>query len=126
MAGCTVMLSGWGAWDGKYIIKQAKHSVSHSGYTTQITLRRSLEQEAQSDNSEATTASDTYFSVGDKVMCNPGVNTFYNGVHMASWVSSAVLYVRQVEQNGSILLVSIEPTKKVYTGRVKASDVHKV
>lgn len=126
VAGCTVMLSGWGAWDGKYIIKQAKHSVSHSGYTTQITLRRSLGQEAQSDNSEATTASDTYFSVGDKVMCNPGVNTFYNGVHMASWVPSAVLYVRQVEQNGSILLVSIEPTKKVYTGRVKVSDVHKV
>lgn len=42
LAGCAVELSGWGAWDGKYIIKQAKHTVSDSGYTTQITLRRAL------------------------------------------------------------------------------------
>ena len=40
LAGCTVMLEGWGAWDKKYVIKQAKHSVSNSGYTTQVTLRR--------------------------------------------------------------------------------------
>lgn len=43
VAGCTVELSGWGAWNGNYIIKQAKHSVSRSGYTTQITLRKALE-----------------------------------------------------------------------------------
>lgn len=42
LAGCTVELEGWGAWDAKYIIKQAKHTVSNSGYTTQITLRRAL------------------------------------------------------------------------------------
>lgn len=42
LAGCVVDLNGWGAWDGKYIIKQAKHSVSNSGYTTQVTLRRAL------------------------------------------------------------------------------------
>lgn len=42
LAGCTVQLSGWGAWNGKYIIKQAKHSVGGSGYTTQIELRKSL------------------------------------------------------------------------------------
>lgn len=42
LAGCAVELQGWGAWDGKYIIKQAKHSVSNSGYTTQVTLRRAL------------------------------------------------------------------------------------
>lgn len=42
LAGCTVELIGWGAWDGKYIIKQAKHQVSGSGYTTQITLRIAL------------------------------------------------------------------------------------
>ena len=42
VAGVTVMLSGWGLWDGKYIIKSAKHTVSHNGYQTQITLRRVL------------------------------------------------------------------------------------
>ena len=42
VAGLTVKLQDWGGWDGKYIIKSAKHSVSN-GYTTQITLRRILE-----------------------------------------------------------------------------------
>lgn len=39
VAGVTVMLEDWGAWSGKYIIKQAKHTVGSSGYTTQIRLR---------------------------------------------------------------------------------------
>lgn len=43
VAGVTVMLSGWGMWNGKYIIKQAKHKIGSSGYTTQITLRNVLE-----------------------------------------------------------------------------------
>lgn len=43
VAGVTVLLEGWGGWDGKYIIKQAKHTVSDSGYTTQIVVRRVLE-----------------------------------------------------------------------------------
>lgn len=44
VAGVTVMLEDWGGWDGKYIIKQAKHTVDGSGgYTTQITVRRVLE-----------------------------------------------------------------------------------
>ena len=43
VAGVTVILEGWGPWDGKYIVKQAKHTVGGSGYTTQITLRRVLE-----------------------------------------------------------------------------------
>lgn len=43
LAGNTVELNGWGAWDGKYIIKQAKHTVSKSGYTTQIVLRYAME-----------------------------------------------------------------------------------
>ena len=40
MAGRTVTLKGFGLWDGKHIIKQAKHSVSGSGYTTNLTLRK--------------------------------------------------------------------------------------
>lgn len=43
LAGVTVLLSGWGSWDGKYIVKQAKHTVGSSGYTTVVTLRRLLE-----------------------------------------------------------------------------------
>jgi len=43
VSGVTVNLSGWGSWDGKYIIKQANHSVGSSGYITQIWLRRVLE-----------------------------------------------------------------------------------
>jgi phage protein D len=43
MAGLTVLLTGWGMWSGKYIIKQAQHTVGRSGYITQIKLRRVLE-----------------------------------------------------------------------------------
>lgn len=42
-AGITVMLTDFGGWSGKYMIKTAKHTVSASGYTTQLTLRRVLE-----------------------------------------------------------------------------------
>lgn len=40
MAGRTVKLSGWGGWDGKYMIAEADHSVSADGYTTQLSLRK--------------------------------------------------------------------------------------
>ena len=65
-------------------------------------------------------------AVGDKVKCNAGVTKFSNGKKMASWVPTATLYVRQIESGGKILLVSTEKTKAVYTGRVNASDVHKI
>ena len=43
VAGVTATLTGWGAWDGKYIVEQAAHSVGSSGYTTQVKLRKTLE-----------------------------------------------------------------------------------
>lgn len=43
VAGVTVTLEGWGAWDGKYIVSQAKHAAGNTGYTTQIQLRKVLE-----------------------------------------------------------------------------------
>lgn len=43
VAGITVTLAGWGAFDGKYIVEQATHSVSKSGYTTKINVRQVLE-----------------------------------------------------------------------------------
>ena len=42
-AGANVVISGWGAFDGKYMIKTAVHSISGGGYTTDLTLRRCLE-----------------------------------------------------------------------------------
>lgn len=42
-AGLTFRLEGWGAWDVKYIISEAKHNVGGSGSTTQIDGRAVLE-----------------------------------------------------------------------------------
>lgn len=42
VAGVTVIIEGWGAFDGKYFVEQADHAVG-SGYTTKIDLRRVLE-----------------------------------------------------------------------------------
>ncbi len=43
VAGLNVRLEGWGMWDGKYVVKQAKHSISSTGYTTTVNLRLALE-----------------------------------------------------------------------------------
>jgi len=43
VAGVTVEVIGWGMFDGKYIIETAVHSVTASGYTLQVKLRRVLE-----------------------------------------------------------------------------------
>lgn len=42
-AGVTVRLQGWGGWDGKYIVRQAIHSVDDNGYRTSVSLRKVLE-----------------------------------------------------------------------------------
>jgi hypothetical protein len=71
-------------------------------------------------------SSETALKVGDLVKCKSGVTKYSNGKLMASFVPSAKLYVRAIEQDGKILLVSIDPTAKVYTGRVNATDVEKM
>ena len=43
VAGVTVELVGWGMFNGKYIIETAAHTVTGSGYTLTVTLRRVLE-----------------------------------------------------------------------------------
>ena len=44
VAGVTVETSGYGAFDGKYIIETATHTISKSGgYKTDISLRKVLE-----------------------------------------------------------------------------------
>jgi LysM repeat protein len=64
--------------------------------------------------------------VGDKVKIKSGVNTYSNGVAMKSWVKTSVLYVRNIEKNGTVYLVSTQKTANVYTGRVRATDVYKI
>jgi len=44
VAGVNVETEGFGMFDGKYIIETATHNVTGSGYTTQIKLRRVLEE----------------------------------------------------------------------------------
>ena len=63
------------------------------------------------------------FTVGEKVRVRPGVTTFADGTGMAAWVRQALLYVLQIE--GDVILVSTEPIKNVYTGRVLAKDLVK-
>lgn len=41
-AGVTIVISGFGGYDGKYIIAKATHTLDGSGYTTAVELRRVL------------------------------------------------------------------------------------
>lgn len=43
VAGANVDIKGFGPFDGKYVISQAKHSIGTSGYQTTISLRNTLE-----------------------------------------------------------------------------------
>jgi len=43
VAGVTVLLQGWGKFDGKYFIDEAVHEGGGNGYTTKVELRRVLE-----------------------------------------------------------------------------------
>lgn len=52
VAGNTVELKDFGAWNGKYVIKQAKHNVTSSGYTTQISLRKALAPASESGETD--------------------------------------------------------------------------
>lgn len=68
VAGVTILLSGWGVWDGKYIVKQAKHSIGSGGFTTQIVLRKILLGET---DPEPVAVQKTY-QVGDIVQFRGG------------------------------------------------------
>jgi len=79
LAGLNVNLAGWGAWDGKYSIIKAVHSVGSSGYTTTITARKVLEDVASSAPEEPTKQE---YNVGDIV-------TFNGGYHYVSSTASS-------------------------------------
>jgi len=96
-AGVTIRLSGWGAWDGKYIVKQASHILSSTGgYTTQIRLRHVLAHDAQSESSSAKVAGNPGIKVGSKVKVKPGAKN-YSGVGLASFVYKNVYDVIQIK-----------------------------
>lgn len=66
------------------------------------------------------------YKVGDAVKLKSTAKEYTNGVSIPNWVKKTTLYIRQIDSNGTVFLVSTEKTKKVYTGRVKATDVEKI
>lgn len=57
VAGVTVRLCGFGGWSGKYMVKQAEHTVDKSsGYTTAITLRKVISLSKKNEESAAEAA----------------------------------------------------------------------
>ena len=66
-------------------------------------------------------------NVGDKVKIRDGVNTYYDGKKLPSWVKKATLYARRKQtKNGvDVWLVSTHKTLPIYTGRVKVGDIVK-
>ena len=111
---------------GAYSVKANADAMSAklkaAGYDNFITTKTGSAAQATQ------TAPDTFTDkdVGVKVKIKSGVTKFSNGATMRPFVLTATLYVRKVEQNGKILLVSIYETKKEYTGRVNASDVERI
>lgn len=120
LAGCTVDLTGFGAWNGRYIIKQAKHSISHSGYATQITLRKSLDVVV---TQEGTVEETPTYEVGDVVMLTPDAVVYGTNKRYYDWVYGARLFVRSI--SGNRVVVSIYREGAI-TGAVDIKHIKKV
>lgn len=65
------------------------------------------------------------FNIGDKVKVRVGVRTYYDGTTMPNWVRVADLYVRELQNNGTKVVVSTQATGAI-TGVVKSEDLVKV
>ena len=115
-----------GAYSVKANADAQLKKVKAAGFDAIITTEAGKTATSSTTATSAATSTSVKFAVGDKVKFNVGVTKFSNGSKMASWIPTATLYVRAVESGGKILLVSTEKTKAVYTGRVNASDVHKI
>lgn len=66
VAGVTVMLEGFGGWNGKYMVKQATHTVS-GGYTVKLELRKVLPAKEEAGGAEEAQA-----ATGDTYTVKPG------------------------------------------------------
>lgn len=64
MAGMTVTLGEFGYWNGKYLIKKAKHDVSRNGYTTAITLRKVADAKPKQEEKQMHKVGDTVRFLG--------------------------------------------------------------
>ena len=42
LAGQTVRVAGWAAFDGKYLVSRAVHTLGTGGYTTDVELQKVL------------------------------------------------------------------------------------
>lgn len=110
-----------GAYTNKTHAEKMEAKLKTAGFDTYITKSGGTVVSARLG-----TESNIAFKVGDKVKCKDGVTKFADGEKMRDWVPKSTLYVRAIESDGKILLVSTEKTKKEYTGRVTASDMIKI
>lgn len=116
LAGSTVKLEGWGTFDGKYIISQAKHSIGRTGYITQIRIRHVLENEAPPTKT-STATQEKKIKVGSKVRVKQGART-YTGGRLASFVYTTVYDVQQIK--GDRVVIGI---KGQVTAAMKMKDL---
>jgi len=65
-------------------------------------------------------------NVGDIVKCKDSATCYVGGKLLPEWVKKATLYVRRIESDGTVYLVSTEKIKEEYTGRIKATDLEKI
>lgn len=72
------------------------------------------------EDTQSETAADQLLKPRDKVKIKPGVTAFADGTGMASFIRSAVLYVRQIG-DGKVLVSTVE--EGAVTGWVRTSDL---
>lgn len=116
--------------NGRVRITNSKINVGKAGQVTgwvsvsQISLIKPTATTTKPATKPAATTT-TAFKVGDKIKISNKDAKYTNNVRIPAWVRLSTLYVRKVEQNGKVLLVSTSMTSKSYTGRLYASDCKK-
>ena len=100
VAGVTVMLEGFGGWDGKYMVKQATHTVS-GGYTTKIDLRKVL------SGSGSTSASADEGTGGEEEASSGQTYTVKSGDNLwniaKQYYGSGAMYTKIYEANKDLI-----------------------
>ena len=84
-------------------------------------VREDVEKILNGNPSNCDDNSKPCFDILDVVKLKDGVTTFYNGAQMAPWVSKSTLYVRGINNNGTIVISTLK--EGAITGVVFASDL---
>lgn len=104
VAGVTVMLEGFGGWDGKYMVKQATHTVGNSGYTTTIELRKVLSDggagSAATGGGDETTGGEEESSGGQTYTVQSGDNLWNIA---KKYYGSGAMYTKIYEANKDLI-----------------------